>query len=375
MTWAKHHSESERLAAEAEALLRRGEIDEAVEVYRRAAAAEALALSALDPEKRKTFGITAVSAAALWYKARDYAEAERVACAHLITANLSHFAKAQLQTLIQLIWASAEAAKSGVSFAPGDVLVAVKGGIVVHGGAPLDLIIQKVEGIQSTLYRTVEMLLSMPLRRRGAPPADIQSLFRPWLFQAPAGSYQFAVRFEQPPQTELFPTAAASGPQVTSTFLSVLRATATNPERDLPDLVPDKGYREAFLKLSRNLAPTGKTFERLEIRDATAPARMAVSLASASRREINSALRQLRPPSSEPDEGAIAAITGVLRAVHLDQDWIEVLAPGKPVEHVRICEVSEVLDDVIGPMVNHRVVVSVQKRRDKLLFRDIELEE
>ncbi len=190
------------------------------------------------------------------------------------------------------------------------------------GGAPLDLIQQKVEGVQAVLFRVVEMLLEVPLRRRGGPPPDIQAAFRPWLFQAPAGSYQFAVRVEEPPQMELF----ASRPkveQVTSVFFSVLRASVSNPDEDLASLVPDKGYREAFLNLSRNLAPTGKTFERLEIRDASAPAAEPVSLEVASRRDLNSALKRIRPRQQPSEE--VVEVNGVLRGLHLDEDWLEVV--------------------------------------------------
>jgi hypothetical protein len=79
MTWADHHTQSERLAAEAELTARRGGTQQAIILYRLAAEAEARALADLDPMKTRTLGITAVSAVALWYKAHDYLQAERLA--------------------------------------------------------------------------------------------------------------------------------------------------------------------------------------------------------------------------------------------------------------------------------------------------------
>ena len=374
MSWIEHHSASERLASAADLAFRSGKRDEAERLYADAAAAEAAALSDLAPEKQRTRGITAVSAVALWYKARQYSEAESIAYKSLASNALPPFAVRQLQHLLQMLWASAAAHEAGRQFVPGDVLVSVKGGIVVPGGAPLELIQQKVEGVQAILFRVVEMLLDAPLRRRGGPSADIQSAFRPWLFQAPAGSYQFAVRVEEPRQMELY----ASRPkveQVTAMFFSVLRASASDPEADLTSLVPDKGYRAAFLNLSRNLAPTGKTFERLEIRDASAPALEPVSLEVASRRELNTALKKLRPPRSrQPSEEV--EVRGVLRGLHLDQDWLEVVTvEGDPQKPTRIYEAGDVLDDVVGPMVNHRVVVTAVRRKNRLVYQDIEAEE
>jgi hypothetical protein len=274
-----------------------------------------------------------------------------------------------------MVWTAEAAEQAGVKFVSGDIFVSVKGGQVIYGGAPLDLIVQKVEGIQAVLFRTVEMLLDRPFRKRGGPPMDILSMFRPWLFQAPAGSYQFAVRMQEPEQRELWEIDRPKVERVTATFFSVLRATSTNPE-ELPAIVPDIQYRGAFLSLSRGLAPTGRTFERLEVRDASSPSEPVVTFGVATRQEVNSALRKLKPPSA--DEGERIIVRGVLRGLHLDQDWLEVTTVEPQVgqqEHVRIFEAGDVLDDVVGPMVNRKVVVTAQRRGSKFSYSDIELEE
>jgi len=376
MTWADYHSESERLATEAELAFRSGNIERGVELYRRAAEAETKALDELPSDKPRTIGITAVSAVALWYKAHEYAAGAKLAHKWLGVEVLAEFAVDQLNQLLQLIWTAEAAQRTGVRFAAGDVLVSVKGGDVVHGGAPLDLIVRKVEEIQAVYYRTVEMLLQKPLRKRGAPAPDVQEVFRPWLFQAPAGSYQFAVRVQEPPQGDLFPIARPTVENVTSTFLAIVKATAADPVNDLPQVVPDSDYRVTFLKLARNLAPTGKRFAELDIRDATVPVARAISFGPGSREAINSAIRKERPPVVREPLGTIERLTGTLRAVHLDEDWLEVTIDGPQTLHVRIQDAGEALDDVVGPMVNRRVVVTVEKgSRNRVSFRDIELEE
>ena len=375
MSWNEHHSRSERLAADAAVALKSGNREDGERLYAEAAAAEIAALGALAPGKPKTLGITAVSAVALWYKARRFHEADSTAYRALGSMALPSFAIGQLQHLLQMSWTAAAAAASGRRFVPGDVLVSVQGGIVVPGGAPLDLIKQKVEGVQAILFRVVEMLLNRPLRRRGSPPLDIQEAFRPWLFHAPAGSYQFAVRIEEPKQLNFF------GPPfnidaVTSTFFDVLRASATDPDRALAELVPNDDYREAFLSLSRSLAPTGKTFSRLEISDASSPAAEPVTLETDSRQSLNAALKKLKPPQPVASTEEVVEIRGVLRGLQLDKDWLEVATDdGDPLRPTRILQANDVLDDVVGPMVNHRVVVTAIRRNARLTFRDIELEE
>lgn len=375
MSWDSQHSLSETFASEAEIAIRAGEIDQAIGLYRQAAEAEAAAFDALDLGKSRTRGITAVSAVALSYKGRDYSWAESLAYRCLGSGQLPQFAEAQLRNLLHVIWTASAAEKSGVKFLRGDVLVSVKGGQVIYGGAPLELIVQKVEGIQAVLFRTVEMLLSRPFRKRGGPPTDILSMFRPWLFQAPAGSYQFAVRMQEPDQGQLFETDRPKADRVTATFFNILRATTTDPEVQLSTIVPDVQYRAAFLSLSRNLAPAGKTFERLEVREASSPAEPEVAFASDTRQELNAVLRRMKSPPPSMDMDEPVTIHGTLRAVHLDEDWLEVATTDVPVRHLRIDEATDALDDVVGPMVNRKVVVSAVRRGFRHLYRDIDFDE
>jgi len=374
MSWNEHHSRSERLVAEAELLRRTGQHEKAGKFYCDAAKEEAAAFDVLSAEKVRTRGITAVSAVALFYKGHDYEGAERTAYHCLTAGNLPGFAEAELRNLLQIIWTTSSAEKAGVRFVTGDVLVSVKGGQVIHGAAPLDLIVRKVEGIQAVLFRTVEMLLERPFRRRGEPAGDVQSMFRPWLFQAPAGSYQFAVRMQEPEQMQLWNENRPKLERVTETFFQVLRASANDPDKELTSLVPDAQYRAAFLNLTRNLSPSGKAFDRLEVRDASAPGEPLVTLGSETRTGLNGAIRKLKPSLAQAEDEP-TTIAGTLRALHLDQDWLEISKAGDPVEHIRVEDAGDALDDVVGPMVNRQVVVSAIRRGTKYLYRDIELSE
>lgn len=374
MSWDDHHSRSERLAGEGARAARSGHRAAAEVLYREAAEAESAALGALSPEKLRTRGVTAVSAVALWYKAHELLNAEHLAHRCLASGDLPGFAQSQIRELLTLIWTTQSAEATGVKFVPGDVLVSVKGGDVVYGGAPLDLIVKKVEAVQAVLLRTVEMLLGREFRRRGAPAADIQAMFKPWLFQAPAGSYQFAVRVQEPAQMELWESDRPKIDQITRTFLQILHASATDPDAALEAVVPDKQYRDAFLNLSRNLAPNGRSFDRLDVRDAGAPSVVVASFEVETRQGLNAALRRARPQRASDDE-EVQTIRGTLRALHLDKDWLEVATTAAPPQHLKIEDAGDVLDDVVGPMVNRLVNVSVVRRGKKFLYRDIELDE
>jgi len=68
-------------------------------------------------------------------------------------------------------------------------------------------------------------------------------------------------------------------------------------------------------------------------------------------------------------------IEGVLRAVHLDKNWLEIVTNEPVREHIRIDEAGDALDDVVGPMVNRNVVVTAVRRGKKYFYNDIELVE
>jgi hypothetical protein len=102
VTWLEHHTASSRAAAEAEAAARQSASERSRSLYRRAAEAEEKALAALDPAKRRTLGITAVSAVALWCKGGDPERAKRLAD-RLAERDLPSFATRQIGEILREI--------------------------------------------------------------------------------------------------------------------------------------------------------------------------------------------------------------------------------------------------------------------------------
>jgi hypothetical protein len=373
MTWAVFHSESEALASAAHEALARHDGKRAAELFRRAAEAEEKALDAIAPDKLRTLGITATSAVALWYKAGELDEAARLAHRASAMQGIPAFALHDLRELLQAIWNEQAQRNAGVSFVPGQVVVSVKGGEVVSGGAPLDVVLNKVQIVQHLFYRTAEFLKDVPLRRHGPPSRDLQARCRPWLFQSVPGSYQFTVAIQKPAQGELFPSDDPEPEVLTETFLSILQAAGEDPTTSLKAVVPKDDYRTTFLKMTRNLAPTGKVVEQIEIRRSSD--RVPITLSSGSRKLISDSLRLPATDTptalAAPDEEIV--LTGILRGLHLDEDWIDVMVAGK---RQQVTGAGDVVDDLIGPMVNREVRVRVRRNtRGALTFIDIEQEE
>ena len=126
MSWIEHHKISEDLASQAQIASSDGRKEDALALYTRAALAEAKALADLDTSKTRTLGISAVSAASLYYKAAEFENAEEVAVRWLNFESLPAFAKDQLRSLLQAIRSKRVRTPTETSFASDEIPDAVR---------------------------------------------------------------------------------------------------------------------------------------------------------------------------------------------------------------------------------------------------------
>lgn len=360
MSWSDLHRESSDVAFRA-AQMRAISRSDAEGLYRSAAELELQAFDAIPLDKVRTRGIVGVSAASLLFKAREFERAEELAL-QILNGTVPDESRTQLQSVLQAVWNEAAKGQTDVKFLPGEVIVSISGGEVITGGAPLDLILSKVQTVQNIFYRTVEYLSNLPLRTRGAPSTEIKEYCRPWLFQAPAGSYQFAIAVQGPQQADFFKEQIRPQ-EVTDRFLDIVQASASGSDEQLEKIVRDEDYRKTFVKLTRNLSPTGRNIERVRIYSYDNPKE--INLSQDARQYTNLYIAALE---TSLEDGTEDTIQGTLRALDLDRDWIEIDVDGR---HQRIIGLQDALDDVIGPMVNKAVEVSVYRRGKRLEFRDI----
>ena len=154
-------------------------------------------------------------------------------------------------------------------------------------------------------------------------------------------------------------------------FLEILKATASNDTSQLESIVPKAEYRNVFLKLSRNLAPTGKTFGSIELRAATGE--NSIALTPEARTAMNHTLKNNQPVGVQVAGDTEEELTGTLRALDLEKDFLNVIIDGQA---LHIVGLGDAMDDVIGPMVNKSVKVRVIRgNKGPIRFRDIELDE
>ena len=371
MEWLALHKTSEALAVRAHAALREGNSEDAEELFRLAAAAEEDALAQLDISKPRTFGIAAVSAVSLWYKGKDVQRASMLAYRCLANPDLPSPAREQLDDLVQTLYTERDRKRLTGEFLPGSVTVAVKGGSVLRGAAPLDLIVDKVKTLQSIFFRVVEWSNGKPLRRHGPPTKDITGSFEPWLVQEAPGSFQFSVAVKVNGQLDMFDAEKLEAADIARKFLDVVTTMAADATGEASkELVPDEGYRGTFRKLIRNLTPPPNSTESVAI-SSKEREHVAVILDDSTRTKLDLAIKAESPKADESAGEEMHEFTGVLRALDLDSDWLKVDVDSG---QVTVKGMSQAVDDVIGPMVNKTVLVkAVKSGRGDLKFVDIVL--
>lgn len=361
MSWLEHHKESEQQAGNAEYHARMGENSNAMSSYRLAADAEERALDDLDKSKRRTYGITAVSAVALRFKARDYPAAQNLAHAHLGTGELPEFAQVQLRELLETMWDDLDRLRTGLRPSRSEIEFSLKGGTVLSGSAPADVVMGLVGRAEALVYRVTEYTHGLPHRTDRTVPPSVKSASQIRVAAATSGSYRFRLSIDAPAQMEMFgPQSSATAPSdVARASVGILRAGLDSPHVALPALVTDQAYRATFLKLARDLSPNGRRWNRLEIRSAAAD--QPITMNQQTRQALNEIIRASSRGSNGVG-GQEETITGILRAVNLENDWLDVVTSGEP-SRIRIRGVGVTLDDQIGPMLNQPVIVTTVRRR------------
>jgi hypothetical protein len=365
------HGEAERLASQAEAERLRGNDFIAREFYREAAYFEEQALDLSPLSRSRTKGILAVSATSLYFKGGDFESAERIALRSLSIPDLVQFARTELRDTLQVIWEARDLELTERQISPEELQVAIRGSEIGAGRAPLGLVLDKIVGVRSLLYRITELLAGIPLRVKGGPTDEIRQICQPWVSEPQAGSYRFTIRLVQPLQPALIPDDRVTPAAIGQTLLQIIRTISPSGLADFrqlraEDAIPDAEYRSAILKLVRNLVPDGRRVREVEFTGTGGRLYGEAILHAGSRYRIEDELRTNTGTVADQD------VRGILRAVDLERSWVEVITDSTRVR----CRIGQqVLDDVIGPMLNRPVVARGRVgRRGVFALTDIEID-
>ena len=182
------------------------------------------------------------------------------------------------------------------------MLVSARGGTIVTGGAPWDVVLPQMQRVVSLFQRTTEYIKNVPHRKRGLPSKDLQDSYKPWIFQAEPGSYQFTVCLQQTRQLAMFDHDVPSE-QVVDRLFDILDVCVTSPSERMSD-------SRAQRRLCKNISQTRHAtwhrqrrvvFLSLDVQSASAD--HLITLNSGVRFSIGQALRDRQAPYAGRNRG------------------------------------------------------------------------
>jgi len=353
------HKRAEELAGRADLLARAGNHVAARELYRAAADAEQEAvLQFTATDKPRTFSILAVSHASLLFKAKALELASQAPCRYLGESDLSARGRTQLKELLQVIWDEQLVEEEGLQYSGEELWFSLRGGEIGSGTAPVDTAIHFISTANHLVWRAVEWTARFPLRLAGLPDDAVRRAMQARATQPVVGSYRFSVRLLKQ-QLELFPDSSPASrinPSEIATFVvEFLKAVSRGNVDAVESVVPEPGYRRALLQLTRNLLPSeSKQVGEVEVSRLSEGRAESAVLLEGAREQVSAALRVVNPALQENAKEERGEIVGILRALHLDDNWL-LVKPDNEDEAQRCLTREDVLDDVVGPMVNKRV--------------------
>lgn len=365
------HTAAQEISVRAASLLAQGRAQEAQSLFAEAARHEADALASVPSDKTRTRSILSVSVASLLYKADLLDEAERAIFRDLAPGDLDAWADTQLRELL-IVVADERLLKTTLArrYSGESITFSLRGGEIGAGTGPLDLILEKAAGFRSLLNRMAEWVGKYELRRHGPPPKELQDLIEARATEPAASSYRMEIRLTEPIQGTLFESPRVPPAELSNQLFNFLECVTTGTAEDIKKSVPEPDYRKALLQLTRNIVPTGKRIKEIGIYRKKHNRLQSIYLTDALPPKIREAI-----PRHEPLTEKHASYRGVLRALHLDKNWLTLTLEND--SQITCDTVPEMLDDVVGPMVNNRVLVTglLRQRRGKnrLLVSEIEL--
>lgn len=368
------HRKAQEIAAEAATALEIGTVGKGLQLYAQAADLEEQAFKGVSEEKARTRSILAVSFIALLYKAQLFERAELGIFRLLGLESLQPWAVAQLRELLQVVSDERVLADTlHTRYSGESITVALRGGEIGTGTGPLDLILDKAAGLQSLLYRFAEWKGEYPLRRSGSPPKNLTELIQARVTEPSLGSYKLEIRLTEPIQQDMFKPSPFKPTELSDAIFDFYgRLTGGDPTQ-IDTVVPQVEYRKALLLLTRNVSPRGRRVREIALYRTRKNEIQSVYLTDA----ITERIKQVLPKPPRDEGRQELQLCGTLRALHLDKNWLELTLPNGV--HETCFTLPDMLDDVVGPLVNKRVIVRGPKthrgRGEHLLVQEIELAE
>jgi hypothetical protein len=339
----------------------RGEDVRALELFRRAFAAEREAALLVEPDRsaEPTRSVLLRSAAALGIDCGELRESERLAALALSGNPPSEIAD-EIRTLLDQVNFHRHLEIRGVSLTPHEFQMSLSGDAVGHGIVQQDELLRRMGWTRTLLFRTAERKQGRPFRERGPLPQRLRREFDFFVSIPRAASMAISFRLGSLQQTEI--PGVGFGEAVIDEFLTCIEVLQEQPQQ-LKQRIDDEAYYRNFTELAKQLAPDGVQIRQVGFTAIRAGRERRVSLTTPP--------EQLRLPEEVLQSDAeIIELRGQLKgAEDIKEHRIRLEHEGKPSVWVRVP--PGMMADIVKPLWEEQVLVVALQGRQGIFLKTI----
>lgn len=369
------YRESQRLIARAESALKQRDIEQARTLFGEAAAIQRCLVESLPPDRARTRSVFGLSAAALFYKANALTEAERLAHRYMAEEWLEERSRNGLEELLKRIWNERRMMEAGLQVSAKPLSFVLSGPAIHHGLAPRDIVDAMAKTVTTYIRRMAAWRNHEPFSRpQPTATRDIAEAYRALVSEGISGSYRMDYYLSQEQLSldlEGVASRAASPSEIIDACVDFARLVQEHDPQGVRAFVSDEAYRGTLMRLVRVLVPDGKELSEVQIRKPEEPREKAVRFVAEHRPQVNELIRTCSRSGIAQRQARSERLIGVLRAVDLDKAMLRLVRGD---DECKI-EIPPALDDIVGPLLNKKVLVQAhmpRRRTQTWIGEDIE---
>ena len=252
------HNEAMSFADDADLFKHRGQLREALELFRKAFSLEreaAMAAIASSVEDLSS-SVLVKSAAFLAYDGGLIRESEQMVGLAL-SRNLPEEIAEEMRDLLENIHFARHLRLNGVTLSDNEVQIVVAGRGVAHGMAREDDVNERISTFKQLAVRTAERSKGKKFRISGQPSKDIRDLCTSYLSTSRAASFAVTLRIGEKPEDSLEQFQGGANALIED-IANNLSLVNNGEVEELKKRIKEQTYLENFVNLAKEFAPDGE---------------------------------------------------------------------------------------------------------------------